>query len=133
MRYYLASSDDTRSAIPPNRNHPTGTMLRPHEITQLLEKTALHDVLLVLNEAYIEFSDETTSIKHIQNYPNLRVLRTFSKAWGLAGLQLGFLATSEDACPATEDSQNITEYQFGRNQSPKLSDRQLCLGQRICQ
>ncbi len=88
-------SGDTRSVILPNPNQPTGTILRSYEIIQLLEKTASYDVLLVLDEAYIEFSDEATSIKHIQNYPNLCVLRTFSKAWGLAGLRLGFLAASE--------------------------------------
>ncbi|MBU06016.1 MAG: hypothetical protein CL877_08740 [Dehalococcoidales bacterium] len=88
-------SDDTRSVILPNPNQPTGTILRSYEIIQLLEKTASHDVLLVLDEAYIEFPGETISIKQIQNYPNLCILRTFSKAWGLAELRLGFLAASE--------------------------------------
>lgn len=89
-------SKRTKSVILPNPNQPTGTVLQPQEIIQLMELTAEHDVLLILDEAYIEFSNQTSSVKLLSSYPNLCVLRTFSKAWGLAGLRLGFLAASEE-------------------------------------
>jgi hypothetical protein len=48
------------------------------------------DVLVVLDEAYIEFSSEASKIAWVAQYPNLVVLRTFSKSAGLAGLRVGY-------------------------------------------
>jgi histidinol-phosphate aminotransferase len=54
------------------------------------------DGLVVVDEAYIDFSDEPSFINELNNYPNLVILQTFSKAWGLAGLRLGMCFASED-------------------------------------
>ncbi len=74
-----------------NPNNPDGSLLSESELEALLDLPAL----LVLDEAYIEFSasnlaNVTTRIKAVTEYPNLVVLRTFSKWAGLAGLRVGY-------------------------------------------
>ncbi len=46
--------------------------------------------IVVIDEAYIDFAEEGSFINEVQNYKNLIVMRTFSKAWGLAGIRLGY-------------------------------------------
>ena len=50
--------------------------------------------LLVVDEAYIDFSSQESLVKHINDFPNLVVLQTFSKAWGLAALRMGIAFSS---------------------------------------
>jgi histidinol-phosphate aminotransferase len=75
-----------------NPNNPTGTLIQPAVIQRMLK--AAPRTLFVLDEAYAEFSD-TTVLPWIRRYPNLIVVRTFSKGAGLAGLRLGCMF----ACP----------------------------------
>jgi histidinol-phosphate aminotransferase len=75
-----------------NPNNPTGTFVPLLAIEAFL-KICPPQVLVVLDEAYCEYVDEKTyfgSLKLIQDYSNLVVLRTFSKAYGLAGLRVGY-------------------------------------------
>lgn len=75
-----------------NPNNPTGTMVPLTEIEAFL-KTCPSHVLVVLDEAYYEYVDDPgyfESLKLLSQYPNLVVLRTFSKAFGLAGLRVGY-------------------------------------------
>lgn len=67
-------------------NNPTGNLLRKEDIRAILNHT---HCLVVVDEAYIDFSDDEGWLPHLQHYPQLVVLQTFSKAWGLAGLRLG--------------------------------------------
>ncbi|KAJ9521966.1 hypothetical protein QJQ45_024848 [Haematococcus lacustris] len=67
-------------------NNPDGSMMTEQEIQSILALP----VLVVLDEAYIEFSDQASRIKWVQQYPNLVVLRTFSKSAALAGLRVGY-------------------------------------------
>lgn len=67
-------------------NNPTGTWLTDGECERLLALPAL----VVLDEAYVEFADEPSRIAHVAEHDNLVVLRTFSKAVGMAGLRLGW-------------------------------------------
>ena len=75
-----------------NPNNPTGTLISPDVIRRMLE--AAPRTLFVLDEAYAEFSGVTV-LPWIRRYPNLVVVRTFSKGAGLAGLRLGCMF----ACP----------------------------------
>src|SRR5271155_5888006 len=77
-----------------NPNNPTGTLLDPGEIEKLL-KAATHTAV-VIDEAYVEFSGVTV-VGMIRKYPQLFVVRTFSKAAGLAGLRLGAVIAREDS------------------------------------
>lgn len=75
-----------------NPNQPSGTFINSENIEVIVEHAQEHDVFVLIDEAYIEFSGENGSLGMIERFPNLGVLRTFSKAWGLAGLRLGYLA-----------------------------------------
>jgi len=83
---------DTRVVFVANPNNPTGTWLAPDALHAFLRKLPT-DVLLVLDEAYYEYLDpgpRGDSLKWLEQFPNLVVTRTFSKAYGLAGLRVGF-------------------------------------------
>lgn len=67
-------------------NNPTGMSIPDEDIVRILEK---HQGILVLDEAYIDFSPHRGMLSQIQAYPNLVILQTFSKAWGMAALRLG--------------------------------------------
>ena len=89
----------TRLAIVCNPNNPTSTALPLDEIAAFVADVPRH-VCVILDEAYIEFSllqDPDDSIALIDKHPNLVLLRTFSKIYGLCGLRVGYaLAGSEE-------------------------------------
>ncbi len=75
-----------------NPNNPTGTWLAPDVLENFIKKIP-RDVIVVLDEAYCEYLDPENmvdSIKWLEQYPNLIITRTFSKAYGLAGLRVGY-------------------------------------------
>lgn len=72
-----------------NPNNPTGTVLSEQELLSLVRD--IPDKLFVIDEAYFEFYGQTL-IDRISEHPNLIITRTFSKAYGLAGLRLGLVA-----------------------------------------
>lgn len=74
-------------------NNPTGNNLDRNEITKIIKSFS---GLVVVDEAYIDFSEQASFIQDIANNPNLIVLQTFSKAWGLANLRLGMAFASEE-------------------------------------
>jgi histidinol-phosphate aminotransferase len=82
----------TQLLIVCNPNNPTGTHLPAAEIAAFMERIPSH-VTVILDEAYIEFQtveDPDTTIDLLADFPNLVVLRTFSKCFGLAGLRVGY-------------------------------------------
>jgi histidinol-phosphate aminotransferase len=72
-------------------NNPTGNSMNRGDILSL-SKT--FNGIIVVDEAYIHFSQEESLVSEINNFPNLVVLQTFSKAWGLAGLRVGLAFAS---------------------------------------
>ena len=87
-RVIAAINRKTRWVALANPNNPTGTLMPKADIKKVLE--ARPDTLIFVDEAYFDFSNETV-LPWIRKYPNLLVGRTFSKAFGLAGLRTGFL------------------------------------------
>ncbi len=77
-----------------NPDQPTGVRITLDEIHQLAEASATVGAVLAVDEAYHLFGAET-ALPLISKYPNLVVIRTFSKAFGLAGLRLGYLVGDE--------------------------------------
>lgn len=75
-----------------NPNNPTGTCVKPGLIETLCESI---DGLIVVDEAYIEFSEQPSVLVALSRYDNLIILRTFSKAWGLAGVRCGVILASQ--------------------------------------
>lgn len=89
----LAATDvNTRLIYITNPNNPTGLPLEPAALFHFLERVP-EKCVVVLDEAYTDFMDEklrTDSFAWVKRFPNLLVTRTFSKAYGLAGLRAGF-------------------------------------------
>jgi histidinol-phosphate aminotransferase len=92
----LASCDaNTRIVFLCSPNNPTGNAMDPAAIEQLL--VALADkALVVVDEAYIEFSGDASLTTALTRFPNLVVLRTLSKAYGLAGARVGSLIAAPE-------------------------------------
>lgn len=93
-----AVADDTSVIFIANPNNPTGTWLTHDDLVSFLQRVPKH-VMVVLDEAYneyVEHADFPRSLELLQNYPNLIVTRTFSKAFGLAALRVGFALSSPE-------------------------------------
>ncbi|MNO53370.1 Histidinol-phosphate aminotransferase 2 [compost metagenome] len=94
----LAAIDsETRVVFIANPNNPTGTWFSAEALDEFLQDVPAH-VLVVLDEAYIEYAeggDLPDGLDYLAAYPNLLVSRTFSKAYGLAALRVGYGLSSE--------------------------------------
>lgn len=91
-----AVTPSTRAVIVCNPNNPTGTELGPDDLDRLLAEMPSH-VLVLLDEAYKEFANgDVDGIALVQRHRNVAVFRTFSKAYGLAGLRAGYMITTEE-------------------------------------
>ncbi len=91
----------TRLVIVCNPNNPTSTALALDEIAAFVAAVPSH-VCVILDEAYIEFNlldDPDASVALLAKHPNLVLLRTFSKAYGLAGLRVGYALCGADDLP----------------------------------
>jgi histidinol-phosphate aminotransferase len=92
-----AITDRTRVILVCSPNNPTGTIVTLAEFEAFMAEVP-QTVLVLLDEAYIEFVTDETAVRGIpllDRYPNLVVLRTFSKAYGLAGLRVGYAIGAE--------------------------------------
>ncbi|MET0642493.1 MAG: histidinol-phosphate transaminase, partial [Jiangellaceae bacterium] len=97
-----AVTDRTRLVLVCSPNNPTGPVVRHDEMVAFLARLPA-DVVVVLDEAYCEFvrdPDAADGIRLYRDRPNLCVLRTFSKAYGLAGLRVGFAVAPEPVADA---------------------------------
>ena len=91
-------NDKTRLVFIANPNNPTGTLLTS-EVLESFINTLPETVICVLDEAYFEFvsnQSRSDSVSWLDKYPNLIITRTFSKAYGLAGLRVGYSLSSID-------------------------------------
>ncbi len=100
LRDYTYDLDAMAAAVTPrtrvvffaNPNNPTGTYRRAGEVDRFLDQLP-QNVILVLDEAYAEYVDDpdySHSLEYVRRRPNVLVLRTFSKVYGLAGLRIGY-------------------------------------------
>jgi histidinol-phosphate aminotransferase len=97
-----AITDRTRLIFVCNPNNPTGTVVHRAELEEFLGRVP-DDCLVVLDEAYTEYVRDAQVANGLDLYrdrPNVAVLRTFSKAYGLAGLRVGFLVGHEPVAAA---------------------------------
>ena len=89
-------------------NNPTGNCFPVEEIETLLRE---FKGMVVLDEAYIDFAPGKSFLPRLKEFPNLVILQTFSKAWGMAGLRLGMAFTS----PALVDVLSKIKYPYNLN------------------
>ncbi|WP_433249264.1 histidinol-phosphate transaminase [Streptosporangium sp. CA-135522] len=97
-----AITPQTRMIFVCNPNNPTGTVVHAAELEAFLNRVP-ENVLVVLDEAYREYvrdADVTDGLTVYRDRPNVAVLRTFSKAYGLAGLRVGYLIANEPVATA---------------------------------
>ena len=97
-----AVTDRTRLVLVCSPNNPTGSAVRRAELERFLDRVPA-DVLVVIDEAYREFvrdPEVPDAIEIYRDRPNVAVLRTFSKAYGLAGLRVGFAIAHEPVADA---------------------------------
>ncbi len=94
-----AWTPETRMIFLANPNNPTGTYLSGADIRKLLDFAEARETLVVIDEAYFEYAraqDYLSALSLLPDYKCLAVFRTFSKAYGLAGLRLGVLISSTE-------------------------------------
>lgn len=85
--------EDSRIIFLCSPNNPTGNLLKSGEIETLLKTS---NKIVVVDEAYIDFSQNQSWSQRLDEFPNMIVLQTLSKAWGLAGLRLGMAMAHEE-------------------------------------
>ena len=92
-RLLAACDSDTRLIFVCSPNNPTGSSISNEQIECLLRR---FDGIVVLDEAYIDFSPVPSMLPKLSGYPNLIILQTLSKAWGAAGLRIGMAFASPE-------------------------------------
>ena len=98
-RTLAAIGERTRGLVICNPNDPTGTYVRAEELAGLLGRLPEH-VEVLLDEAFVQFQDvedEDACLRLTEAFPRLTVFRTFSKAYGLSGLRIGYAVGSRDS------------------------------------
>lgn len=111
MGMLKAITPDTRLIFITNPTNPVGTMVYQEEIDTFMEKVPGH-VIVAFDEAYIDFADEKPdTLKYVKQGKNVILLRTFSKAYGLAGLRAGYGITT----PEIADLLNKARTPFNMN------------------
>ena len=135
-----AITDRTRAIIVCTPNNPTSTIVTESEFRAFMA-TVPPTILVMLDEAYAEFVDDPAAVHGIpllDGYPNLVVLRTFSKAYGLAGLRIGYAVGPSyilDAVRVTSIPLSVTEpaqraAMAALEHEPELLERVATLSQR---
>jgi histidinol-phosphate aminotransferase len=90
----LAAIDEhTKMIFICNPNNPTGNLLHEVDITRIVENFR---GLVVIDEAYIDFAPSESWVSKLSQYPNVLVMQTLSKAWGMAGIRVGMAFASAE-------------------------------------
>ena len=93
-----AVKSNTKLIFIANPNNPTGTFLNPNEIRSFLDDLD-ENIIVLLDQAYFDYSsylNEDVGFELINEYPNLIISRSFSKAYGLAGFRIGYSVSSQE-------------------------------------
>jgi histidinol-phosphate aminotransferase len=83
-------------------NNPTGSAVSLSEIEQMAKATQSVGGLLLVDEAYAEFSQQKSAVALLENFPNIVVIRTMSKAFAFAGARVGYMAANEEVIRAVQ-------------------------------
>ncbi len=92
-RVLNATDANTRLIFMCSPNNPSGNALGRQEIVRILQS---FDGIVIVDEAYIDFCQDKSLLPSLSSFPNLIILQTFSKAWGMAGVRLGMAFASSD-------------------------------------
>ena len=89
-----AATNETKLMFVCSPGNPTAKAIPISDIERLANSS--YNGIIVVDEAYVDFSTEVSAVSLVKKYPNIVVLQTLSKAFGLAGIRLGFAIGSED-------------------------------------
>lgn len=92
-RILNATNRSTKLIFLCSPNNPTGNSLNKNAVIEILKSFT---GIVIIDEAYIDFAPEKSILPELENYPNLVILQTFSKAWGMAGIRLGMAFASTE-------------------------------------
>lgn len=99
-RSFLKSAEKSNIVYLCSPNNPTGNQIERSTVQEILK---LKNVLVILDEAYVEFANSSMT-NFVEDYDNLAILRTFSKAFGLAGCRLGYLVMNKRIAQVLRDT-----------------------------
>lgn len=88
-----ATDDKSKIIFLCSPNNPSGNLLNKEEVLKIVQ---VFSGIVVLDEAYIDFAPEASWVSQLDKYPNLVILQTFSKAWGIAAVRLGMAFASPE-------------------------------------
>jgi len=88
-----ASNENSKILFLCSPNNPTGNSFNQNEVEELLDR---FNGIVVIDEAYIDFSEQESWLKRLQEFPNLVITQTLSKAYGMAGIRLGICYASKE-------------------------------------
>lgn len=103
-----ATNDNTKLIFLCSPNNPTGNSLNKKTIFEIVKSFT---GIVIIDEAYIDFAPEKSILPELADYPNLVILQTFSKAWGMAGIRLGMAFASTEII----DILNKIKYPYNLN------------------
>ncbi len=92
-----AIRQQARLAIVVSPNNPTSLLVRRDQLISLTKKLADHDCLLIVDESFIDFArngEQETLENEIEEYPNLVIFKSMSKAYGICGIRIGYMLTA---------------------------------------
>lgn len=126
----LAAADErTRLLWLCSPNNPTGNAFPAAGIERLLRE---FDGMVVLDEAYVDFADGAGFLPRLDEFPNLIVLQTLSKAWGMAGLRIGLAFAAREVAALFSrvkypynipgPTQRVAEEMLGRDLAPQIAE-----------
>lgn len=114
-----AIDEKTRMVFLANPNNPTGEFFTQSELDGFMKKVP-EDVIVIMDEAYIEYADASDfpdTLKMLDTYKNMFLMRTFSKAYGLAALRVGYVIACEEAI----DLMNRVRQPFNTNMAAQVA------------
>lgn len=114
-----AVNENTRMIFLANPNNPTGEYFTQDELDGFMKKVPA-DVIVVMDEAYVEYADAPgfpDTIAMLKDYKNMFIMRTFSKAYGLAALRVGYVLACEEAI----DLMNRVRQPFNTNMAGQIA------------
>lgn len=89
----LAQAEDAKIIFICSPNNPTGNIFQAESVKKI---TKNYNGIVILDEAYVDFTEKQNGLEWLDNFANLVVLRTFSKAWGMANIRLGMAFASPE-------------------------------------
>lgn len=106
-KMFNAINQDTKLIYICNPNNPTGTICERDQLVTLIKK-APKNVTILVDEAYLEYTKEKTLTELIKSTPNLIIVKTFSKVYGLAGARIGYAVADPNLLDALRNLQSNT-------------------------